>query len=65
MTLGAVTSENPVDALIVAVGHAEYRDLLPVALIPLCRSDKPVLADDKALYNRHAATETDFTVFRL
>ena len=63
--LGEVSPTNPVDALVVAVGHAEYRDLKPEALMPLCRSDKPVLADVKALYDRHAAAEAGFTVFRL
>ena len=63
--LGEVSATNPVDALVVAVGHTEYRDLKPEALKPLCRSDKPVLADVKALYDRHAANEAGFTVFRL
>jgi len=63
--LGEVSVANPVDALVVAVGHTEYRDLMPESLIPLCRADKPVLADVKALYDRHAAAEAGFTVFRL
>jgi UDP-N-acetyl-D-galactosamine dehydrogenase len=63
--LGEVSAANPVDALVVAVGHTEYRDHKPEALKPLCRSDKPVLADVKALYDRHMAAEAGFTVFRL
>jgi len=31
----------------------------------LCRSDKPVLADVKSLFDRHAAAAAGFTVFRL
>ena len=63
--LGQISASNPVDSLVVAVGHAEYRDLSPEMLRPLCRTDQPVLADVKALYDRHAASEAGFTVFRL
>jgi UDP-N-acetyl-D-galactosamine dehydrogenase len=62
--LGTVDANNPVDALIVAVGHNEYRDMTPQQLRVLCRSDKPVLADIKSLYNRHEAAAAGFTVFR-
>jgi UDP-N-acetyl-D-galactosamine dehydrogenase len=31
----------------------------------LCKGDKPVLADLKCLYDRHAAADAGFTVFRL
>lgn len=58
------TQANPVDALVVAVGHNEYRDLAPQALKKLCRPKQPVLADLKALYSREAAAEAGFTVFR-
>jgi UDP-N-acetyl-D-galactosamine dehydrogenase len=30
-----------------------------------CRSEKPVLADVKSLFDRHAAAAAGFTVFRL
>lgn len=65
LTLGAVDAEHPVDSLVVAVGHHEYRDLSPTELRGYCRSDKPVLADVKCLYNRHQSVEAGFTVFRL
>jgi UDP-N-acetyl-D-galactosamine dehydrogenase len=65
LTLGTVDAEHPVDSLVVAVGHHEYRDLTLVQLRQLCRGGKPVLADVKCLYNRHAAAEAGFTVFRL
>jgi len=29
-----------------------------------CRHQRPVLADIKALYDRHSAAKTGFTVFR-
>ena len=54
-----------VDTLVVAVGHNEFRSLRPADLAALCRGDKPVLADIKALYDRHAAAAAGFTVFRL
>lgn len=65
ITLGAVTAAEPVDALIVAVGHEQYRALRPADLKAMCRGDQPVLADLKSLYDRHAASAAGFTVFRL
>jgi UDP-N-acetyl-D-galactosamine dehydrogenase len=65
LRLGVVDAEHPVDALVVAVGHNEYRQLSPQELRALCRGNKPVLADVKSLFNRHAAAEAGFTVFRI
>lgn len=63
--LGNINADHPVDALVVAVGHGEYRAMAASDLRLLCRGDKPVLADVKALYDRHAAAAVGFTVFRL
>jgi UDP-N-acetyl-D-galactosamine dehydrogenase len=63
--LGTINESNPVDSLIVAVGHNEYRKLTPIELRTLCRSETPVLADVKSLYDRHSATAAGFSVFRL
>lgn len=63
--LGAINASHPVDSLVVAVGHNEFRSLTFSEIKQLCRTDKPVLADVKGLYSRHEATEADFTVFRL
>jgi UDP-N-acetyl-D-galactosamine dehydrogenase len=63
--LGSIGPENPVDSLIVAVGHNEFRKLSPGDLRKFCRTENPVLADLKALYDRHSAVEAGFTVFRL
>ncbi len=63
--LGKVDEENQVDALVVAVGHNEYRHATPAELRALCRGSQPVLADVKSLFNRHEAAEAGFTVFRL
>ncbi|MDR1995932.1 nucleotide sugar dehydrogenase [Azonexus sp.] len=63
--LGKIDAAHPVDSLIVAVGHNEFRkeDVLELKL--LCRGEKPVLGDLKSLYDRHAAVAAGFTVFRL
>lgn len=63
--LGTIDAKNPVDALIVAVGHSQYRQFTPDCLRGLCRNEKPVLADLKCLYDRHEVTAAGFTVFRL
>lgn len=65
LSLGVVSVEEPVDALIVAVGHNEYRSLSPIELKALTRSERPVFADVKSLFDRHAITEAGFTAFRL
>ena len=63
--LGAIDQDHPVDALIVAVGHNEYRALSPEQLKTLTRGNSPVLADVKSLYDRHALVAAGFNVFRL
>ena len=63
--LGPVDADHPVDALVVAVGHREYRALTPTQLKALTRGPSPVLADVKSLYDRHQAAAAGFGVFRL
>jgi len=63
--LGTIDEAHPVDTVVVAVGHREFRAMEPAALKRLCRSEKPVLGDVKALYDRHLAAKEGFTVFRL
>lgn len=64
--LGAIDDQNPVDSLIVAVGHSEFRAMKPEALIALCKSERqPILGDLKSLFDRHACSEIGFKVFRL
>lgn len=65
ISLGRIDAEHPVDALVVAVGHNEFRQLSPEQLRTVCRSEHPVLADVKSLYCRQQASEAGFTVFRL
>ena len=63
--LGQVNAEHPVDALVIAVGHNEFRSLSAVELKSYVRSNKPVLADVKGLFDRTTLAEQGFTVFRL
>lgn len=63
--LGRIDAANPVDALVVAVGHNEFRCENPAELREFCRGERPVLGDLKALFDRHAAAAAGFTVFRL
>lgn len=63
--LQAIDAAHPVDVLVVAVGHSAYRAMTPADLRPLCRGDKPILADVKSLYDRHDAAAQGFAVFRL
>ena len=63
--LGAINVANPVDSLVVAVGHDQFRRQTPQQLRQLCKTNEPVLGDIKSLYNRHDAVCAGFTVFRL
>jgi UDP-N-acetyl-D-galactosamine dehydrogenase len=63
--LGQVDCDNQVDALVVAVGHEQFRSLDASVLKGMCRGATPVLADLKSLYDRHALAAVGFTVFRL
>jgi UDP-N-acetyl-D-galactosamine dehydrogenase len=63
--LGTIDASHPVDALIVAVGHNEFRRENVADLRSFCKGDRPVLGDLKALFDRHAANAAGFTVFRL
>ena len=63
--LGDVNAQNPVDSLVIAVGHQEFRALKPETLKSYCTTDhQPVAADLKTLYDRHAMAQVGFTVFR-
>ena len=65
LTLGTVDELHPVDALIVAVGHNDYRALTVTQLRSFCRHQTPVLADIKSLYDRDELTQAGFAVYRL
>ena len=53
------------DALIVAVGHNEFRALCPAELKDRCRNGDALLADLKSIYDREALERQGLTVFRL
>ncbi|HFG6907382.1 Vi polysaccharide biosynthesis UDP-N-acetylglucosamine C-6 dehydrogenase TviB [Acinetobacter baumannii] len=63
--LGTVNAQNPVDSLIVAVGHSEFRSLSASDLRSYVKAEKPVLADVKSLFDRTQMSDAGFTVFRL
>ncbi|PKO54381.1 MAG: Vi polysaccharide biosynthesis UDP-N-acetylglucosamine C-6 dehydrogenase TviB [Betaproteobacteria bacterium HGW-Betaproteobacteria-2] len=63
--LNTMDDLSSVDALVVAVGHKAYRSMSLEQLKQMMKSDKPVLADLKALYDRHQAKAMGLTVFRL
>lgn len=54
-----------VDALVVAVGHAAYRNMKISDLKNICKSDLPVIADIKGLFDKKELLSAGFTVFRL
>jgi len=65
ITLGKLGKDWPVDSLIVAVGHQQYRELSPQALRAVCTNEHaPVIGDLKSLYDRHALADQGFQVFR-
>ena len=63
--LELIDSKNQVDALIVAVGHNEYRSKSARELRNCCRGFKPVIADVKSIYNKQNLIKEGFNVFRL
>lgn len=63
--LGKVDAQNPVDSVIVAVGHNEFRSLSASELHSYIKCEKPVLADVKSLFDRTEMSDAGFTVFRL
>jgi UDP-N-acetyl-D-galactosamine dehydrogenase len=65
ITLSTIDQLNSADALVVAVGHQTYREMSLESLKQMMKSDKPVLGDIKALYDRHEAASLGLTVFRL
>jgi UDP-N-acetyl-D-galactosamine dehydrogenase len=62
--LNAMEDLDNVDALVVAVGHQAYRKMTLLTLKKMLKSEKPVLADLKALYDRYEAANLGLTIFR-
>jgi UDP-N-acetyl-D-galactosamine dehydrogenase len=62
---GRIGDPQGVDALVVAVGHRQFRETPIAELRARCRAGRPVFADLKSLYDRHEAEAAGFDVFRL
>ncbi|WP_373778830.1 nucleotide sugar dehydrogenase [Glaesserella sp.] len=60
-----ISDKNRVDALVVAVGHKEFRALTADELYSYTSCDNPVVTDVKSLFPRDKLQEKGFTVFRL
>ncbi len=56
---------SDLDALVVAVGHEEFRQLSPSDLRSMCSSKLPVIGDLKAIYDPYELSAVGFEVFRL
>jgi len=65
LKLTPIKELGSVDALIVAVGHNEYRAFTLDKLKTIIKGEKPLLVDVKALYDRELAKQMGFTIFRL
>ena len=65
IALEEINSSNQVNALIVAVGHQQFRDLSPKELKACCKGKSPVIADVKSLYKKDNLINEGFSVFRL
>lgn len=66
IVLSELTEENPVDGLIVAVGHQQFREMKAEDLIKLCKPvTNPVVGDLKGLFDRTELVAVGFEVFRL
>lgn len=63
--LGCVDVDHPVDSLVVAVGHNEFRSLSAEELRGFVCGENPVFIDVKSLFDRAEIQAQGFTVFRL
>ena len=65
ISIESINSKNQVDALIVAVGHDEYRLKSAKELRSYCKGPNPVIADVKSIYKKEDLTDQGFSFFRL
>lgn len=63
--MGPVDPANPVDALVIAVSHREFKQMSPIALRALTRGPRPVLIDVKCIQPQAALEAAGFVVWRL
>lgn len=62
--LTEINKNDPVDSLVVAVNHSEFRSLSLTELRSYCKGLRPVIGDLKAIYDRFALINLGFTIFR-
>jgi UDP-N-acetyl-D-galactosamine dehydrogenase len=65
LDLVSIDNQFKVDALVVAVGHNEYRELTSEQLMEMLSTVNPVICDAKAIYDKQELEAAGFTVFRL
>ncbi len=63
--LTKIKDQGAIDALVVAVGHNEYRKLTPLELSDFFGSENRIIGDLKSLYNWRELEKNGFRVFRL
>ena len=64
LQLDSFEALRDLDAVVVAVGHDQFRALSAGALRNTVRGTQPVLGDIKGIYERSALLEAGFTLFR-
>ena len=64
LQLDSFEALSDLDAVVVAVGHDQFRALSAGALRNTVRGTQPVLGDIKGIYERSALLEAGFTLFR-
>jgi len=65
LTLTSLENLGSVDALVVAVGHNEYRSIELEKLKTFLKGNKPLLVDVKGLFDRKLVEQMGLTMFRL
>ena len=65
LKLGLINQLNPVDMIIVAVAHDEYKSMSAQELRELTRGSSPVLVDVKSIYDVKSLETAGFKVWRL
>jgi UDP-N-acetyl-D-galactosamine dehydrogenase len=65
LSLTTLEDLGPVDAVVVAVGHNEFRSIELERLKTFLRGEKPLLVDVKGLFDRELAKKMGLTIFRL
>ena len=65
ITLTSIESFQDLDAIILAVGHDEFRHMAPEKFKQMCNGKKNVMADLKSVFDKKTLEDQGFDVFRL